>query len=538
MPVNHHGGSAGPPRGHRAGGHRDVPARGHLVVAQRAHQPDRRRRARTSPRAAVRLHRAGHRVGARLPRIQLDYFFDRMRNAVGSQEREWGLPVVEKMALQRRASTGPASATSVRASSGRPRCRSASRSASTGSCGGATTRTRSRATRSRRRRSGSASPSVDPDEVQRMLGGNAAALYGFDLDALRAASRARIGPAVGEVARPLSPADFPEGSQKCPAFADSAARHALTTYSSRSLRGEPHVGRHPQLAWTVRSTRSIRAACFGEVLARRRSNVSRTCSPTAVRVFAPAPLVVEVDGDAWTLAVDGGTRARARRWRRRRTGAVLRTNPAQLDDLVNDQVTVVGMQTNGTLDQPVGRFDALLDWWLLLRGALDARAPPRPGRHRRSSTPAARRSRSTAASRPMLPSTRWATSSNAPGTSTSRACTTEDEMAAVSLDMDRAAPDVHARATDARGGRGTVTATSCWCACSTSTRCRPRSSGWCTTSACCGLADLTGDGHVRQHERQPHRGLVQAVRRRRGDLRPAVAQGLRARAATATTAAA
>jgi hypothetical protein len=25
---------------------------------------------------------------------------------------------------------------------------------------------------------------------------------------------------VGEVARPLSPADFPEGSQKCPAFAD------------------------------------------------------------------------------------------------------------------------------------------------------------------------------------------------------------------------------------------------------------------------------------------------------------------------------
>ena len=30
----------------------------------------------------------------------LDYFFDRMRNAVGSQEREWGLPIVEKMALQ------------------------------------------------------------------------------------------------------------------------------------------------------------------------------------------------------------------------------------------------------------------------------------------------------------------------------------------------------------------------------------------------------------------------------------------------------
>ena len=30
---------------------------------------------------------------------QLDYFFDRMRNAEGSQEREWGLPVVEKLSL-------------------------------------------------------------------------------------------------------------------------------------------------------------------------------------------------------------------------------------------------------------------------------------------------------------------------------------------------------------------------------------------------------------------------------------------------------
>ena len=58
---------------------------------------------------------------------------------------------------------------------------------------------------------------------------------------------------------------------------------------------------------------------------------------------------------------------------------VLRLSAAQLQDLVTDQVTVVGMQTNGSLDQPVGRFDALLDWWLLLRGALDARAPHVPG---------------------------------------------------------------------------------------------------------------------------------------------------------------
>ena len=61
---------------------------------------------------------------------------------------------------------------------------------------------------------------VDPVEVQMMLGGNAAALYGFDLDALAAARRRGSARWSEEVARPLSPADFPEGSQKCPAFSD------------------------------------------------------------------------------------------------------------------------------------------------------------------------------------------------------------------------------------------------------------------------------------------------------------------------------
>ena len=149
-------------------------------------------------------------------------------------------------------------------------------------------------------------------------------------------------------------------------------------------------------ASTARSIRSIRAAASG-----------RSC-PTAferhqdlladaVRVFAPAPLVVEIDGDAWTLAVDGG-RVHVRDGGDDAPGVVLRTNPAQLDDLVTDQVTVVGMQTNGTLDQPVGRFDALLDWWLLLRGALDARAPHVPG-----AIDARRRQRRAARARPQLP---------------------------------------------------------------------------------------------------------------------------------------
>ena len=118
---------------------------------------------------------------------------------------------------------------------------------------------------------------------------------------------------------------------------------------------------------------------------------------------------------------------------------VLRTNPAQLDDLVTDQVTVVGMQTNGTLDQPVGRFDALLDWWLLLRGALDARAPHTPGAIDLVDADGAPLAldRSFAGRRPPRRDGRLPPARRLPP---HRGRVREDEMAAVSLDMDRAAP--------------------------------------------------------------------------------------------------
>jgi hypothetical protein len=81
----------------------------------------------------------------------------------------------------------------------------------------------------------------------------------------------------------------------------------------------------------------------------------------AVGVFAPPPLVIESEGNVWTLAVDG-SRVRVTTGAIDDPGVMLRLTGAQLTDLVHDQVTVVGMQTNGTLDQPVGRFDQLLDW--------------------------------------------------------------------------------------------------------------------------------------------------------------------------------
>jgi hypothetical protein len=58
---------------------------------------------------------------------------------------------------------------------------------------------------------------VPEDEVRAILGGNAAKLYGFDLQALQPLVD-RIGPTVDEVATPLD--KVPEGGLKCPAFDD------------------------------------------------------------------------------------------------------------------------------------------------------------------------------------------------------------------------------------------------------------------------------------------------------------------------------
>jgi hypothetical protein len=59
---------------------------------------------------------------------------------------------------------------------------------------------------------------VPTDEVAAMVGGNAARVYGFDLDAL-APVAARVGPGVDDVARPLDSRDIPTESLRCPAFA-------------------------------------------------------------------------------------------------------------------------------------------------------------------------------------------------------------------------------------------------------------------------------------------------------------------------------
>jgi hypothetical protein len=62
---------------------------------------------------------------------------------------------------------------------------------------------------------------VPSDEVAGMVGGNAAALYGFDLDLLRPIA-AQWGPRVMDIDQPLAPGELPIAAHKCPAFAGFA----------------------------------------------------------------------------------------------------------------------------------------------------------------------------------------------------------------------------------------------------------------------------------------------------------------------------
>lgn len=71
---------------------------------------------------------------------------------------------------------------------------------------------------------------VDPDEVQAMVGGNAARVYGFDMGAL-ARVAARVGPTVEEISTPLE--KVPPGAEKCPAFAAPAGASSKESVGRR-----------------------------------------------------------------------------------------------------------------------------------------------------------------------------------------------------------------------------------------------------------------------------------------------------------------
>ena len=88
--------------------------------------------------------------------------------------------------------------------------------------------------------------------------------------------------------------------------------------------------------------------------------------------YAKRPLTVDVEGDTWHVASDGD--AVALFDGAASEGLRLRLTADQLADLWCDQATPMGWFSGGTLDLD-GRLEHLLDWWVLLRGAIDQRAP-------------------------------------------------------------------------------------------------------------------------------------------------------------------
>ena len=117
----------------------------------------------------------------------------------------------------------------------------------------------------------------------------------------------------------------------------------------------------PQVAATALLARDLPAAF--ERLGDRAAEV-------ATRTLRP--LLVEVDGEAWTWTVEG-SRAVVRpgppvgvdRW------AHVRFSADQLEQLAADLVTPVGLWTASSLDIVDGSISHVMDWWLVLRAALD-----------------------------------------------------------------------------------------------------------------------------------------------------------------------
>jgi hypothetical protein len=149
-----------------------------------------------------------------------------------------------------------------------------------------------------------------------------------------------------------------------------------------------------------------------------------------------APLTVDVDGGRWTLdAADGRVTVRPGT----PGGQALRIDAEQLTDLVHDQVTPMGWLTGGRLHLGGGRLEPVLSWWLVLRAVLDGRTPHVPGAVELRDADGAPLDlgRSFAADEP--PEEMAAFLAEA-GFLHITGLFTDDEMAAVSADMDRAAP--------------------------------------------------------------------------------------------------
>jgi predicted TIM-barrel fold metal-dependent hydrolase len=147
---------------------------------------------------------------------RLDFFAQRMVTAVGSQEYEWGFPVVSQLSL--RPSEYWKRQCHVGSSFMRPAEVPLRHAVGIDKVMWGSDYPHKEASFPFSREAIRLSfADVPQDEVAMMLGGNAAQLYGFDVDALRPLAD-QVGPSVAEMATPISAAEIPQEADKCPAF--------------------------------------------------------------------------------------------------------------------------------------------------------------------------------------------------------------------------------------------------------------------------------------------------------------------------------
>jgi len=108
---------------------------------------------------------------------------------------------------------------------------------------------------------------------------------------------------------------------------------------------------------------------FGEILPAH-LDAHQTLIEPGARGLPLETLALEIEGEAWTLA-----------WKRDRVevisgaapGPRVRLSGEHFSDIVNDQSTPIALMSNNLLDMPEGSLPDFLNWWLVLRSALDGR---------------------------------------------------------------------------------------------------------------------------------------------------------------------
>ena len=148
--------------------------------------------------------------------MRLDHFFTRFAGAKGSQEMEWGLPIVERMSLK--PSEYFARNVMVGSSFIRPDEVKIRHAVGIDKIMWGSDYPHKEGTAPFTLEAMRASfAGIDPAEVQQMVGLNAARCYGFDLEMLRPLAD-EIGPLVNDVAVTLPPQSLPLEAEKCPAL--------------------------------------------------------------------------------------------------------------------------------------------------------------------------------------------------------------------------------------------------------------------------------------------------------------------------------